>query len=116
MADSIRKAVAREMASVQFLEQIREVYKDCHIPKYEVFEELFIDPRIIRALENEAGGRCLSISDEVRVRPMKSCDGHGNKQIHYYLFVCTYYVGTQTFKGKKYVFLSFLQISFRLYS
>lgn len=101
IADSIRKAVAREMASVQFLQQIREVYKDCRIPNYEVFDELFIDPRIVRALEKEVGERCLNMSDEVRVRPMKSCDGQGNRRIHYYLFVCSYYVGTETFKGKK---------------
>ncbi len=51
IADSSRKVVARELASQEFLKLLKEAYPDGKIPEYELPPEIFLDPKVYKAIE-----------------------------------------------------------------
>lgn len=105
MADSVRKVVAREMASVEFLQQLRQVYKDCKIPDYKMVEEIFISPYIFHFLEKEGIERRLDVQYEVVIR---SVIRPGHKRGVFFLFICTYFVGNKVYKGTSINFINYV--------
>ncbi len=102
MADSIRKQVAREMAAVEFLEQLAkvDVDKSCKIPKYTILPEIFIDPRIIHKLEKKAIEMNLDTANYVKVRFVRKPNGRPGGDDVDYMFVATFLVGKAAYKGK----------------
>lgn len=53
IADSSRKVVARELACQEFLKLLKEAFPDGKIPEYELPPEIFLDPKVYRAIEKE---------------------------------------------------------------
>lgn len=99
MADSIWKQVAREMAAVQFLEQLAKMDKPCKIPKYTILPELFIDPRIFYMLAKEARRRNFNVTNRMKTRPINMTY---RKRGHFvaHLYVSTFLVGKVIYKGE----------------
>lgn len=98
VADSVRKVVAREMAAAEFLRKLQVAQPECKIPKYEVIEEIFIDPKICEQLCEFATDKGLLVTYEVKLKPSTPQD-----VLQYdscFVFSWTYYVGNATYTGK----------------
>lgn len=98
VADSIRKVVAREMAAAEFLRKLLVAQPDCKIPKYEVMDEIFIDPKIRDQLNDLATDKGLHVTYEVKLKPSTPQDVL--QYDSYFVFSWTYYVGNATYTGK----------------
>lgn len=106
IAESFRKIVAREIACLEFLNKLKEVYPDGKIPEYELANEIFLDPKIyetIRILGKESGAQI-----SVEIGNDERAIGFGDKPAE--MYKCTYHLDKQQFIGIMITY-NFLQIN-----
>ncbi len=95
IAESFGRAVAREIACLEFLKLLKEVYPDGQIPEHELPDEIFLDPKVyeaIKVLEAERGAKfTVEIGNDDRAI------GFGDKPAG--MYICTYHLDEQRFIG-----------------
>ena len=85
--------VAREIASREFLKKLKIEYPNGQIPPYEIPNELYLDPKVFKMLDQLAMEKELTISHEFT----SECNGR--------LAKCTWTVDGDEFTGKFVLFL-----------
>lgn len=97
VADCQRKVVAREMAAVEFLKKFLDAQPTFKVPKYQVFDELFIDPKIYTELEKLAKAQGIQVTYDVGTRKSTPAEVMHYDRAHIYW--STYHVGPNNFCG-----------------
>lgn len=97
ICDSVRKAVARELACDEFLRSLSSGWDAGKIASYVVPEELFIDPVVFRLVEKAGVERALDVCHEIKMNVERLEEGSRRDPV--YTYTCTYYVGVETYAG-----------------
>jgi len=93
-AESSRKTVSREIACQDFLKKLREEYPEGKIPSNRIPDEIFLDPKVFKKLDEVASSSGISISNVITI------DGDPNESRRKPIFKCTYVVDGEEVVGE----------------